>query len=169
MSNTGSPDSVAALYADHHGWLKGWLRKKIGCSDVAADLAQDTFLRVLGRYDGFSLREPRAYLTTIANGLLIDHWRRRELERAWLACLQAQPEALAPSPEERALAIESLCRIDAMLARLPERVRRAFLMAQLQGMMYREIADELKVSERMIKKYMARAMLACLALEHGHG
>lgn len=168
MSSMSPPDIVTALYVDHHGWLKGWLRKKLGCSDVAADLAQDTFLRLLGRYDGFSLREPRAYLTSIANGLLIDHWRRQEVERAWLDCLRAQPEVLAPSPEDRALAIESLCRIDAMLARLPEKVRRAFLMAQLQGMVYREIAEELGVSERMVKKYMAQAMLACLALEHWH-
>ena len=54
-------------------------------------------------------------------------------------------------------------------AEVPEKVRRAFLMAQLQGMPYREIAGTLGVSERMIKKYMAQAMLACLALENGHG
>jgi RNA polymerase sigma-19 factor, ECF subfamily len=168
VSRLPPPDFVAALYVDHHGWLKGWLRKKLGCSDAAADLAQDTFVRLLGRYDNFSLREPRAYLTTIASGLLIDHWRHREVERTWLECLALQPEAFAPSPEERALAIESLCRIDAMLTRLPDKVRRAFLMAQLQGLVYREIAEALDVSERMVKKYMAQAMLACLALEHGH-
>ena len=168
MSSLIPSDFIAALYVDHHGWLKGWLRKKLGCSDTAADLAQDTFVRLLGRYDGFSLREPRAYLTTIASGLLIDHWRRQEVERAWLQCLIAQPEAVSPSPEERALLIESLCRIDAMLASLPDKVRRAFLMAQLQGMIYRDIASELGVSERMVKKYMAQAMLACLALENGY-
>lgn len=48
---------------------------------------------------------------------------------------------------------------------LPERVRRAFLLAQLDGLTYRQIGVELGVSERMVKKYMARAMLHCLNLE----
>ncbi|WP_416390945.1 sigma factor [Alloalcanivorax xenomutans] len=40
-------DLVAVLYSDHHGWLLGWLRKKLGCSQHAADMAHDTFVRVL--------------------------------------------------------------------------------------------------------------------------
>ena len=38
---------VEVLYNDHHHWLTGWLRRKLGCPDNAADLAQDTFIRVL--------------------------------------------------------------------------------------------------------------------------
>ncbi|MNJ69247.1 putative RNA polymerase sigma factor FecI [compost metagenome] len=51
-----------------------------------------------------------------------------------------------------------------MLDRLPHKARRAFLMSQLQGMTYAAIAAELEVSERMVKKYMAQAMLHCLML-----
>lgn len=40
-------DSITELYQDHHGWLHGWLRKKLGCSHQAADLAHDTFMRLL--------------------------------------------------------------------------------------------------------------------------
>ncbi|WP_407058407.1 sigma factor [Zoogloea oleivorans] len=38
---------VHALYSDHHAWLFGWLRKKLGCAHNAADVAQDTFLRIM--------------------------------------------------------------------------------------------------------------------------
>lgn len=66
------------FYADHHGWLNGWLRRQLGCSQRAADLVQDTFVRVLSKDDDMAaIREPRAYLHTIAKGLLINHWRRR--------------------------------------------------------------------------------------------
>ncbi len=51
-----------------------------------------------------------------------------------------------------------------MLARLPAKASAAFLMSQLHGMTYAAIAAELGVSERMIKKYMAQAMLHCLLL-----
>jgi RNA polymerase sigma-70 factor (ECF subfamily) len=72
------------------------------------------------------------------------------------------PEASAPSPETRAVLFEALCELDALLDRLSPRARSAFLLAQLDGLTYREIAARLGVSERMVKKYMAQAMLHCL-------
>lgn len=155
------------LYLEHHGWLKGcWLRRRLGCTETAADLAQDTFLRVLRREgQREAIHEPRAYLTTIAHGLLVNHWWRLEIEQAYLEALAGRPEPLTVSPEEQQLILETLYGIDAMLRALPERVRRAFLMAQLDGLSYRQIGEELGVSERMVKKYMARAMLHCLALK----
>lgn len=156
---------VHRLYVDHQGWLNGWLRRQLGCSQRAADLAQDTFVRVLSKDQGLdSIREPRAYLHIIARGLLINHWRRRQIEQAYLEAIALQPEAVAPSPESQALVVETLMQVDAMLARLPEKVRCAFLLSQLHGMTYAAIAIELGVSERMVKKYMAQAMLHCLTL-----
>ena len=60
--------------------------------------------------------------------------------------LAALPRPLVPSPEARALAVEALVAVDAMLAALPEKVRRAFLLAQLDGLTYREVAARLGVS-----------------------
>lgn len=157
-------DCIGDIYRSHHGWLQGWLRYQTGCSERAADLAQDTFLRLLGRREIRMADEPRAYLATVARGLLVDHWRRQALERAWLEALSAQPAPVAPSPEDKALALEALAQIDAMLDRLKPRVRDAFLLAQLEGLNYREIGERLGVGERMVKKYMAEAMLHCLQL-----
>ncbi|ATE60685.1 sigma-70 family RNA polymerase sigma factor [Thauera sinica] len=169
MSSANAPEHVDLLYRDHHGWLLGWLRRKLGCAHDAADLAHDAFLRLLRRPVDLPLREPRAYLTTIAHGLVVNHWRRLEIERAWLDALMQQPESCQPSPEVRALAIEALLEVDALLSTLPDKPRRAFLMAQLDGFTYREIATELGVSERMVKKYMAQAMLHCLRAELAPG
>ena len=156
---------VHRLYVDHQGWLNCWLRRQLGCRQRAADLAQDTFVRVLSKDQGLdAIREPRAYLHTIARGLLINHWRRRQIEQAYLDAVALQPEAVAPSPESQALVVETLLQVDAMLSRLPEKVRRAFLLSQLHGLTYAAIALEVGVSERMVKKYMAQAMLHCLTL-----
>ena len=160
--------AVNLLYHDHYGWLRKWLQRRLGCTHQAADLAHDTFVRLLLNPAPQRLREPRAYLSAIAHGLVVNHWRRLEIERAYLSALYALPEPLAPSPETRAMTIEALVAVDAMLAALPEKVRRAFFLAQIDGMTYAEIAKELRVSERMVKKYMANAMLNCLiALENG--
>lgn len=151
------------LYSQHHGWLRTWLQGRLGCRDEAADLAQDTFLRVLLRPHALhGLREPRAYLTTIAKGLLADLWRRRALEQAYQEALALMPEPLAPSPEERALVLQALHEIDALLDGLTPKARHAFLLSQLEGMSYAAIAQELGVSERTVKRYMAQGFECCL-------
>ncbi len=157
-----SPASLETLYVAHHGWLHGWLRRKLGNASDAADLAHDTFVRILGRRETETLREPRAYLTTVAHGLVVNHWRRLDVERAYLDTLAVTAETLAPSPETRALLIDALCELDALLNRLNPKARTAFLLAQLDGLTYVEIAAQLGVSDRMVKKYMAQAMLHCL-------
>lgn len=159
--------AMHALYTDHHGWLHGWLRKKVGCGFDAADLAHDTFLRVLTSPRLDEVREPRAFLTTVAHGVMVNFLRRRDLERAYLDALATQPEALAPSPEERAIIVETLLEIDVMLKGLGPRVRQAFLLSQLQGLRYAEIAERLGVSVSMIKKYMLQAITHCMGVQQG--
>lgn len=164
---TGKPvmqQEVRALYNDHHGWLFGWLRKKIGCTHQAADLAHDAFLQILGRPEALSeVREPRAYLTTIARRLVFETWRRRDLEQAYLAELSSLPEDVAPSPEDQALVLETLLAIDRLLDGLSLKARSAFLMSQLDGMTYNEIAAELNVSASRVRQYMAQALTCCYA------
>ena len=153
-----------ALYQDHQGWLQGWLRKKLGCALDAADLVHDPYLRVLSRREPGEIREPRPYLATIAHGLMVNHLRRKDLERAYLETLAQLPEPLAPSPEARALALEALVEIDTMLDGLPVAARRAFLLCQLEGMTHAEIASTLRVSVGSVRLYIARALRQCLEL-----
>ena len=157
---------VQILYDDHHGWLHGWLRRRLGNACDAADLAQDTFLRVLSsrRLTTPLHGEPRALLTHIAKGLVIDHWRRQAVERAYLDALSHLPEPEVPSPETRLLILEALCRIEAMLSSLPARSREIFLLAQLDGLTYQQVATQLDVSLITVKRHMRTAFLACLSL-----
>lgn len=164
MRAASPADSVAELYLTHHTWLSGWLRKKLGCAHHAADLAHDTFVRVLSAPPTHELRAPRAFLTTVAHGLMVNHLRRRELERAYLDALAWLPEPLSPSPESRALAIETLLAIDALLDGLPPKARQAFLLSQLEGLRYAEIAERLQVSSSMVKKYMLLAVSHCMGI-----
>ncbi len=158
--------SVGTLYADHRVWLQTWLHRKLGCAHKAEDLTHDTFVKLLVSQASVVLQEPRAFLTTVAHGLVVSHWRRLELERAYLDALAAHGPSLSASPEDRALALEALVQIDAMLAGLSTKARQAFLLCRLDGLGYGEIAIELGVSERMVKKYMAQAMHQLL-LNHG--
>jgi len=154
--------AIQSLYAEHHPWLCAWLRKRLGCFDHAADLAQDTFIRVLLQRKAPELREPRAYLSGVARSLMIDSFRRRALEQAYLETLAARPEALDVSPEARFLIIETLLEIDRLLDGLGARTREIFLLAQLDGLSYVEIGRQLNVSVNTVKKHAVRALTHCL-------
>ena len=168
MPPAGSSDSVQQLYSEHHGWLQGWLRGKLGCSEQAADLAQDTFVRVLAADQAQSkieaLNKPRSYLATIAQRLIVDFFRRRTLERAYLEALAQLPEPHAISPESRLLILETLHAIHAMLDGLSANAKQAFLLSQFDGMTYPAIATRLGVSVSSVKKYVANATEHCLLL-----
>ena len=161
-----SPHTVDALYSDHHEWLRNWLRRRLGNAIDAADLAHDTFVKVLVRPQAaLQAREPRAWLTTIAHGLVVDHVRRQSLERAYQQAVAALSEPQAPSPEGRLLLIEALVRVDAMLDGLNPKARSAFLLSRLEGLPYTCIAEQLGVTLSSVEKYMATAIRHCLALQ----
>ncbi len=156
-------DQVADLYVEHSTWLRGWLRRRIGDSFTAADVAQDTFLSLLdGKTGAQEIREPRPFLATVANRLLAHRHRRQLLETSYLEAIACLPEQTAPSPETRLVAVQSLQEIDRVLDGLPPKVREAFLLAHLAELSYAEIAQKLEVSASSVKQYLTRANRECL-------
>lgn len=152
---------ITTLYSDHHSWLQAWLRRKLGNAFDAADLAQDAYLRLMGRdvQEIRTLREPRAMLVTIAQGLAANLYRRRAIEQAYLDTLALQPQPTAISPEQRAIVLEALVEIDRLLGELPLPVRQAFLLSQIEVMKQADIAVELGVSLPTARRYIARAVV----------
>ena len=161
QESTLAQQSVDTLYVTHHSWLRGWLRRKLGCREQAAELAHDTFVRIITARNAAEIREPRDYLATIAKGLVFDLFRKQALERAYLEVLASLPEASLPSLEERALMWEALLQIDRMLDGLKPKVRQAFLLSQLEGLSYAEIAFKLQVTKRTVSNYMTTALEHC--------
>lgn len=162
-----TPPSLETLYCDHHGWLQAWLRRRLGHACDAADLAHDTFVRLLGgaSQPRFAcMAEARAYLRTTARNLCINLWRRQEIERAWLDTLAALPEDQCPSAERQVVVLQALEEISGMLQALSAKAARAFTLAVVCEMTDDEVGVELGISGRMVRKYVAQAMLACLTL-----
>ncbi len=151
-------NAVGALYVEHSPWLHGWLRKRMGNHCDVADLVQDTFVKLLKARSALEIREPRHYLSTVAKGLMIDLFRRRSLEQAYLEALASLPPAQVPSSEAQAMLFETLVELDSLLAGLGAKVREVFILAQLDGLPYAQIATRLGISLRTVNNHMTKAM-----------
>jgi len=160
-----SASSLSELYRGHHGWLFGWLRKKLGCPENAADVAHDTFVKLLGLDVLPTLQEPRAYLLVAANRLLINQYHRRQVEAETLRSMAVLLDQQTQQGPERINAINQLLGkvLLLLLEELEEKPRQAFLMARVDGCSYAQIARHLKVSESSVKQYLAKSLAHCHA------
>lgn len=157
-------DKVESLYSDHFGWLRIWLGKRLGDQYSAEDVAQDTFLKLLRtRVDPTVLHEPRAFLVTVAKRLVMNRARREMVEAIYLETLAIQCEnAYAESPEQLVALIRTVEKLVGALEQLSVKAQRAFVSHFLEGVEQKQVALDLGVSERMVRKYLAQA-LVCIA------
>lgn len=168
MTTRATLIGIEGLYNGHSAWLRGWLHRYTRCSEKAADLAQDTFCKLLESRSAEAPSNPRPYLATVARRLMIDGARRAVVERTFIethAALVAG--ASAPCPERIIAAVAELTAVMRELDTLPERARQAFLMARLDGTPHAQIAATLGVSRSSVKQYVARGLACCYAAAYG--
>ena len=154
---------IGDIYSLHHGWLSNWLSRKVGCPDDAEDLSQDTFVRVLSSSNACTFKEPRAYLLVVASRLLINRNRRKKVEEEVIRQVAVILEGYENRcPDKTIIAKDLLSKVVMLLTEeLPEKPRKAFYMAKIDGLTYKEIAMNLSVSESSVKQYLARVLAHC--------
>lgn len=152
---------IAHLFNQNYGWLCKRLSKHTGCNHSAEDLAAEAFLQVWMLPDPGAIRSPRALLATIAQRLMYESWRRKDLERAYLQFLAETPEQVHPSPHEQWMLIESLQAIDRLLDGLPSQAKTVFVLSQLEGLTYVQISERVGLSVARVHQLMKDALRCC--------
>ncbi|MNU29744.1 putative RNA polymerase sigma factor FecI [compost metagenome] len=144
--------------------LERMLRRRVRDKDLAADLIQETFLK-LGQITAPlpDREQARLYLFRMARNLATDHQRKEARRSDILAGSQVLFEDHKPSPEDATLARNQLEEIEKALDELPRHCRSVLIMSRLHGMTHSQIATELKVSKSLVEKYAVKAMLHCRA------
>lgn len=152
-------DTVTGLFHQQFGPLFRYLDRLTGDPDVAADLAQDAFVRLYQR--GEMPEEPSAWLVTVATNLLRDT-RRRGARRAALVAeypLDAQPSPAAPHAEDTLAVEDARMHVRRVLDTLPFRDRQLLLLRHA-GYSYRELARAVGIAEGSVGTLLLRATRA---------
>jgi RNA polymerase sigma factor (sigma-70 family) len=159
VERSGAAPQAAAtegLYERHAAKLQSYCLHQLGSREEAEDAVQTTYMnafRALGR--GVVPEAESAWLFKIAENVCLSRrrssWRRGRIESPSDFELI---EEIVPGPSRQT---DELIGIEDALASMPEQQRRAILLREWQGLSYREIADELELTQAAVETLIFRA------------
>jgi RNA polymerase sigma factor (sigma-70 family) len=154
---------VAAVAGRYGRQLRRYLTSRLRRAGDAPDLAQEVYLRLLRIERHELIRNPEAYVLTIANNLLHEHALRQaaappitDIDAAF-----AELQASEPDPADQADAQQRIRELERALERLSPKAQAALLLHRRDGYSLEEIGARLGVSRAMAKKYLAKSLAHC--------
>lgn len=141
------------LFAAHQEGLLRYFSRAVGERETARDLTQDVFVRISSSpIVPPTVDQQRAWIFRIARNLVIDHYRRQ----AHRHTEQLSPETLNHSGSGAA---DSAAIVNQALSRLDDDARDVFLMREVSGLTYVEIAEACQLTPDAVRSRIHRARL----------
>lgn len=144
------------IFDNYFDSVRNYIYYRCGDIERAADIAQETFMRVWEKQFRLEKDKISGLLYKIANGLFISSYRRDNVARNYLQTLSFQYKEQSPEQE---LEYEELKKkYEQALVKLPDKQRTVFLMSRMEELKYHEIAQRLGISIKAVEKRMKNAL-----------
>ena len=135
--------------------------KFVGRPDEAEDLTQDIFLKVFKSLGTFDRRANfQTWLISVSRNLCIDHYRSVRKERQTIDrdidANELSPATKEPGPVAALEQRDRVMLLRDALAELPESLRTAVMMRDIQELSYQDIAARLRLPEGTVKSRINR-------------
>lgn len=156
---------VTAIEKQHGKSLRRFLASRLrnAAADVP-DLVQEVFLRILRIDSHESVRNPEAYVITIASHVLHQHALRQAARPEPIDVMEALADLETPPSDDPLVSTETQQRVDELeriLRGLSPKASTALILHRRDGYSLEEIGAQLGVSRAMAKKYLAQALSHC--------
>ena len=164
MSADQAQAFVTDIATQHGRKLRRYLGARLRNAADVPDLVQEVFLRLLRIRRHESIRNPEAYVMTIAAHVLHQHTLRNAAAPESMSAVDVLVDlqtAIDSDPVARIDAQKRLEELDRALERLAPNLHATFVLHRRDGMTLEEIAKILGVSRPMVKKYLAKAVFRC--------
>ncbi|MDE0658530.1 MAG: sigma-70 family RNA polymerase sigma factor [Gammaproteobacteria bacterium] len=156
---------VQALFERHAEALRLFLRGRSVAPDEIEDLLQELFTRLMGAHRleekmADSTGSSRSYLLTMANGLMVDRWRKEQVRKAHADAVRIDDQGHTDelSPERIVAAQLELEAVKAVILDMPLNWRVALLLQRMRNMSYEDIALHMGVQVKQVDNYLVRAL-----------
>ena len=154
---------MSELPTNRNGWLSilRAVRRAVGKSDAAEDLLHSAFVRLSEYRQQHTVDNPSAFLVRTAANLAVDERRHAQVRRESPIDIGDMLDVADGQPlhTEVLAAQERLSRVMAGLDALGPRTREIFLLHRIDGLKYREIAEQLDITVSAVEKHIAKASL----------
>jgi len=149
-----------ALYRKYNAALRAFLARHRLNRDEVADIVQETYFRVHQAGTVADIRNPKAFLTRVANNVRINEQklRRRSIEHGTIDIESVEIASAEPTPYRSLKGEQELAAVHGALEELAPKCRDAFLMNRFENMTFAQIAAELDLSVSMIEKHVSHAI-----------
>jgi RNA polymerase sigma factor (sigma-70 family) len=144
------------------GWRQQWnrslfqfLRRRVRAAVDVEDLAQETYLRLLRASDLSDVRNPHAYLLRVATHVALE-WRERQPPTQSVVDLEDDMLVDEDLPELVLDARLSQKRLEQTLAGMSPMMRSVLLLKLRDERSYQQIAEDLHITVRQVRRYLAR-------------
>jgi RNA polymerase sigma factor (sigma-70 family) len=158
-----SKSFVEGLFA-YRGALQAFFYRRLRTKVDAADLVQEVYLRMLRVNDPEAILNPEAYLFTVAGNLLRENAvaDRRHAQEVSVEAAEPMPALTSiPGFEAAVDATQRVARLREVIEELPLKCSTAVILQYRDGLSLQDIAAQLEVSPRMVKRYLAQALSHC--------
>jgi RNA polymerase sigma-70 factor (ECF subfamily) len=156
------PSLIERLYAEHRAALHSFFRRRIRNQALAADLAQEVYLRMLRVRDPSAIRNPAVYLFTVASNLAKEQATLDQRQAGMDLDEAPLEEASTPLSLDGELDLKQrVDRLERALGQLSPKCRAAVVLRFRHDLSYHQIAAHIGVSTQMAKKYVARGLEQC--------
>jgi len=144
----------------HARELRVYVTHQLRCAHTAADVVQDTFVRLAQQPSDAADSNPRAYLYRVAHNLAVDHHRRLERRATESTPHEAMSEIAdeTPAPERWIDGHRRVAALQRAMIELPVLTQQIFQLNRIEGLTYSEVAKRLGISESSVQKHLARAV-----------
>ncbi|WP_307103636.1 RNA polymerase sigma factor [Sphingomonas sp. SORGH_AS_0950] len=144
-------DALEHLFRTEAPRLRHYFRSRTGDTEVAADLVQETFLKMTTSTNT-RIVNPAAYLQRIARNLLVDLFRARRRQAHEKTVPIDECDLVFPPFQEE------ISRYEEAIRGLSEKTRQVFLLQRLEGLTYEQISVQLRISTATVEYHMMRAL-----------
>jgi RNA polymerase sigma factor (sigma-70 family) len=155
---------VERLFAAHRSALQAFFYRRIRHRPDAADLAQEVYLRMLRISDPEAIRDPDAYLYTVASNLMRESAAGGPHRDARVDVEEVSVDEQLAELMSFDAAIDAEKRVQRLrqvLQELPPKCHAAAVFQLRYDLSYQEIAERLGISTHMVKKYLRQALWHC--------
>lgn len=163
--NDKSDNPLMATAITHYDELSAFVLRKVGSVAAAADIVQETCLRLLNgnRANTDTIRNPRAYLFRAVNNLITERARQDAGRNRYFSTEPPPEDATDHAPDAERLLIDRqrLGLLMEAVEDLPPRCREVFVLRRFEALSQAEIAERLGISRSMVDKHLRHALQFC--------